>query len=122
MTNRIPELLQSSGYSFVEINPKDAKRLGIKPGDLVLVESRRGKSILPAKVDEGPMEGMVFVYFHDMHKNRLINKVTIDAFDQGSKQPEFKICAAKIKRVSGPKPITPYLVRLKKVPKGYEHV
>jgi nitrate reductase NapA len=26
----------------------------------------------------------------------LINRVTINAFDPGSKQPEFKICAVKL--------------------------
>jgi nitrate reductase NapA len=112
MTGRIKELMRANPYAYVEINPKDAKRLGIKPGDMVLVESRRGRNILPAKVYEGPMEGMVFVYWHDMAEERMINRVTKDAFDPGSKEPEFKICACRIKRVSGPKPLKPYIVTL----------
>ena len=112
MTGRIKELMRANPYAYVEINPKDAERLGIKPGDMVLVESRRGKNILPAKVYEGPMEGMVFVYWHDMAEDRMINRVTKDAFDPGSKEPEFKICACRIKRVSGPKPLKPYIVTL----------
>ncbi|AEH46072.1 molybdopterin oxidoreductase [Thermodesulfatator indicus DSM 15286] len=110
MTGRIKELLRANPYAFVEINPKDAKRLGINPGDMVLVETRRGRNILPAKVYEGPMEGMVFVYWHDMYEERMINRVTKDAFDPGSKEPEFKICACRIKRISGPKPLKPYVV------------
>ncbi|MBA2849017.1 molybdopterin-dependent oxidoreductase [Thermosulfuriphilus ammonigenes] len=113
MTGRIIELMRANPYAYVEINPKDAKRLGIRPGDMVLVESRRGHNILPAKIYEGPMEGMVFVYWYDQHEDRLINKVTKDAFDPGSKEPEFKICACRIRRVSGPRPLKPYLAQLK---------
>ena len=110
MTGRIPELLRANPYAYVEVNPKDAERLGIKPGDMVEVKSRRGVNLLPAKVYEGPIEGMVFAYWHDQHKDRMINKVTKDAIDPGSKEPEFKICAVQIKRVSGPQPLRPYIV------------
>jgi nitrate reductase NapA len=40
----------------------------------------------------------------------MINKVTKDAYDPGSKEPEFKICAVQVKKVSGPMPLKPYLV------------
>jgi len=112
MTGRIKELMRANPYAYVEVNPEDAKELGIKPGDMVLVESRRGKNVLPAKVYEGPVKGMVFVYWHDMDEDRMINRVTKDAFDPGSKEPEFKICACRIKKVSGPKPLKPYLVTM----------
>ncbi|WP_457574273.1 molybdopterin oxidoreductase family protein [Desulfolithobacter sp.] len=110
MTGRVPELLRANPYAYVEINPSDAKKLGIKPGDMVEVRSRRGVNVLPAKVYEGPIEGMVFVYWHDQHPDRMINKVTKDAYDPGSKEPEFKICAVKVKRVSGPVPLKPLIV------------
>ncbi|BCO09610.1 nitrate reductase catalytic subunit [Desulfolithobacter dissulfuricans] len=110
MTGRVPELLRANPYAYVEINPNDAKKLGIKPGDMVEVRSRRGVNVLPAKVYEGPIEGMVFVYWHDQHPERMINKVTKDAIDPGSKEPEFKICAVKVKRVSGPVPLKPLIV------------
>jgi nitrate reductase NapA len=110
MTGRVPELLRANPYAFVEINPKDAKKMRISPNDMVEVTSRRGTNILPAKVYEGPTEGMVFVYWHDMHSDRMINKVTKDAYDPGSKEPEFKICACKVKRISGPTPLKPFIV------------
>jgi len=110
MTGRVPELLRANPYAYVEINPKDAKKLGIRPNDMVEVTSRRGTNKLPAKVYEGPIEGMVFVYWHDMHADRMINKVTKDAIDPGSKQPEFKICSCKIKRISGPQALKPFIV------------
>jgi nitrate reductase NapA len=110
MTGRIPEIMRANPYAFVEINPKDAQRHGIQPNDMVEIESRRGKVTLPAKVVEGPVEGTVFAYWHDMHEDRMINKVVKDSFDPGSKEPEFKICACRIKRVSGPVALTPYVV------------
>lgn len=110
MTGRIPELLRANPYAYVEVNPKDAAKLGIKPGDMVEIKSRRGVNVLPAKVYEGPIEGMVFAYWHDQEPSRMINKVTKDAYDPGSKEPEFKICAVQVKRVSGPKPLKPYIV------------
>jgi nitrate reductase (cytochrome) len=112
MTGRIPELLRANPYSYVEVNPADAARMGIQPGDMVEIESRRGRVEMPAKVVEGPMEGMVFAYWHDMHEDRMINKVVKDAFDPGSKEPEFKICAVRVKRLSGPKRLTPHIVEL----------
>ncbi|TKB24141.1 nitrate reductase [Desulfopila sp. IMCC35006] len=110
MTGRIPELLRANPYAYVEVNPKDADRLGIKPGDMVEIKSRRGVNLLPAKVYAGPVEGMVFVYWHDQHPDRMINKVTKDGIDPGSKEPEFKICAVQVKRASDPKPLEPYIV------------
>ncbi len=112
MTGRITELMRANPYAYVEINPADAEKMGIKPGDMVEVESRRGKNLLPAKVYEGPVKGMVFVYWHDQAATRMINKVTKDAYDPGSKEPEFKICACRIKRVSGPEPLQPFLVQM----------
>ncbi len=112
MTARIPELIRGNPYSFVEVNPKDARRLGIKNRDMVEIESRRGKVTMPARVREGPMEGMVFAYMHDMAEDRMVNKVCMDAIDPGSKEPEFKICACRIKRVSGPKRLKPHIVQI----------
>jgi nitrate reductase NapA len=104
--------MRANPYAYIEINPKDAARLGIAPNDMVEVESRRGKTTFPAKVIEGPLEGMVFVYWHDMDEERMINKVTMDAFDPGSKEPEFKISACRIRRVSGPKALQPFIVKM----------
>lgn len=112
MTGRVPELLRANPYSFVEINPQDARKHSIQPGDMVEVTSRRGTVTMPAKVVEGPMPGMVFAYWHDMHKDRMINIVCNDAYDPGSKEPEFKICACRIQRVSGSQALKPFIVSM----------
>ncbi len=97
MTMKVPELRRSFPAAYVEVNTADAKKLGIKNGDNVLLTSRRGKLALPARVSDVCMPGLVFVPWYDAKK--LINYVTIDAIDKGSKQPEFKICAVKVSKV-----------------------
>jgi len=105
MTMRVPEIARSQPNAYVEINPQDAKQYGIKNGDLVKVVSRRGFNILPARVVKISLPGILFVPWFDQNWDRMINRVTIDAFDEGSKQPEFKICAARIERVGDPKDV-----------------
>lgn len=96
MTMKVPELKKSFPSAYVEVNTQDAKKLGIKHGDDVLLETRRGKMVFTARVGDVCMPGLVFVPWFDAKK--LINELTIDAFDPGSKQPEFKICAVKVRK------------------------
>ena len=94
MTMRCKELKHAKSTSEVEIHPDDAKRVGVKTGDQIKVTSRRGSVVFPTNVTDTSPVGMIFVNMHD--QERLCNKITIDAFDAGSKQPEFKICAVKL--------------------------
>lgn len=94
MTMKVPELRRSFPAAYVELNSSDAKKLKINNGDEVLLTTRRGKITLPARVGDVCNPGLVFVPWYDAKK--LINLLTIDAFDPGSKQPEFKICATKV--------------------------
>lgn len=96
MTYNVPELKRSAPYGFLEINPKDAQKLGVKTRDKVRITSRRGALVMEAKVIDVPREGLVYASFHD--PNKLINILTIDAFDALSKQPEFKICAVRLEK------------------------
>jgi len=96
MTLKVPELKRSAPNAYVEINPRDAQNLGIKSRDKVKLTSRRGSIILEAKVMDVPRDGLVFVPMH--YPDKLINQLTIDAYDAMSKQPEFKICAVKIEK------------------------
>lgn len=96
MTLKVPELKRSAPAAYVEINPKDAQRMGIKNKDMVKITSRRGSLVLEARVVDVPMQGVVFVPMH--YPDKLINLVTNDAYDAMSKQPEFKICAVKVEK------------------------
>ncbi len=97
MTMKVPELKRSFPSAYVEVNNQDAKSKGIQNGDTIKLTTRRGSMDLPARVSDVCLPGLVFVPFH--YADKLINKLTLDAFDPGSKQPEYKICAVKIKKV-----------------------
>ena len=80
-------------------NRADAQELGVKKGDNVRVESRRGEIVLPVEIDGRgkPPRGTLFVPFFD--ETKLINLVTLDAMDNISKEPDYKKCAVRIERV-----------------------
>jgi nitrate reductase (cytochrome) len=103
MTMEAPELKRAQARAFCEVNPVDAKDLGLRTGDWVRITSRRGECLIRARVVDMPRPGMVFVPMHWADDASLINKVTIDAYDPGSKQPEFKICAVKLAKAEAPK-------------------
>jgi nitrate reductase NapA len=96
MTMRVPELFRAVPEALCYMNPKDAKAKGLKRGDLVWVESRRGK--VKARVEthgrNRPAQGLVFVPWFD--EKVFINKVTLDATCPMSKQTDYKKCAVKI--------------------------
>lgn len=96
MTMKVPELRRSFPKAYVEVNKQDAKKMGIQNGDNVLLETRRDKMVFQARVSDVCRKGLVFVPWFDA--NLMINKLTKDAFDPGSKQPEFKICAVKVSK------------------------
>ncbi|MCY4524080.1 MAG: molybdopterin-dependent oxidoreductase, partial [Halobacteriovoraceae bacterium] len=98
MTRRIPALHQAVPEGFVEVNPKDAKELGIVNGTKVKIISRRGSLVLKALIDERarPKKGHLFVPFFD--ESLLVNEVTLDAYCPISKQPDYKKCAVKIEK------------------------
>jgi nitrate reductase NapA len=96
MTMNVPELKRSAPAAYLEINPRDAKKLGVRSKDKVKVTSRRGTIVLEAKVMDVPRDGLVFVPMH--YADKMINSLTNDAFDPLSKQPEYKICAVKLEK------------------------
>jgi nitrate reductase NapA len=100
MTMRIPQLRRAMPQAYLEMNRRDAQRLGIGEGELVVVQTRRGELQLPVWLDGrgNPPEGTLFVPFFD---ERLpINLVTLEAYDPVSKQPDYKKCAARVRRSS----------------------
>jgi nitrate reductase (cytochrome) len=110
MTMRVSQLSGSMPHSYVEINPEDAAERGIVNGEMVVVESRRGKTTLPAWINGRgkPPRGTVFVPFFD--QRLMINDVTLGAVDPHSKEPDYKKCAIRIKKVTEaetpkPKPV-----------------
>ena len=78
---------------YVEINPADAARAGIKPGSRVEVASRRGKLFACAFVTGTVAARQVFIPMHYAAANQL----THPSFDPHSRQPSYKACAVSVK-------------------------
>jgi len=78
------------------LHPLDLAAIRAQPGDVITVESRRGKIALFARVDEGTPRGAIFIpfCFYEAAANLLTNPV-LDPF---GKIPEFKYCAVKVTR------------------------
>ncbi len=76
------------------IHPLDLADMGGQPGDVVTIESRRGKVELYARADDSSPRGAVFVPF--CYYEAAINKLTNDALDPFAKIPEFKYCAIRV--------------------------
>lgn len=103
MTMRIAETAYAHPNSYVEIHANDAKKLEIKMGDMVKVESVRGSNILPARIVNMSLEGVVYVPMHDQKAERMVNFICSDVLDAGSSEPDYKVSAVKISKVGNPK-------------------
>ncbi len=97
MTRRSNVLDTLVPQCLVEINPEDAKRLGVKDGDDVRVGSRRGEITVKAMVTDRSPEGSVFIPFH--FAEAAANTLTNAALDPQSKIPELKVCAVRLEKV-----------------------
>jgi formate dehydrogenase alpha subunit len=97
MTRRIPILEREAPKAFLEMNPKDARRLRVRDGSMVAVESRRGQLRLAVLLTPVVPEGVVFSTFHYSEAN--INELTTSAADPVAQIPELKSCAVSIRRV-----------------------
>lgn len=99
MTGRATGMNEFANRSFIEMNAKDAEKLGISNGDAVTVSSRRGEISSTAHVSNKTNPGETWMPFHFQDGNS--NWLTNAALDPTSKVPEFKVCAVRVsKRLS----------------------
>ncbi|MFJ9909298.1 molybdopterin-dependent oxidoreductase [Streptomyces sp. NPDC101152] len=104
-TAKVAKLNKLDPGPFVELHPWDAAELDVVDGDSVEVASRRGRAVLPAVVTDRVRPGSCFAPFHwnDLFGEYLsVNAVTSDAVDPLSFQPELKVCAVSLTKVSRP--------------------
>jgi predicted molibdopterin-dependent oxidoreductase YjgC len=97
--------VQSSGFESplriggtLDLSWHDADRLGISDGDMVKVASRRGDLEVPARIDAGLREGLVFMALH-YPESSDVNRLTIEAWDPKSGTAEFKATAVRVEKV-----------------------
>ncbi|MGB1800716.1 MAG: formate dehydrogenase subunit alpha [Gammaproteobacteria bacterium] len=80
------------------INPEDLRSYGLKSGDTLVVESRRGIVAATARADEGMQKAVVLMPF--AFNEAAANLITNAALDPFGKIPEFKYCAVKLRKGS----------------------
>jgi ferredoxin-nitrate reductase len=88
----------------------DAAEHGFADGDVVEVQSRRGRIVAPLRIT-GIRPGTVFAPFHygywdapegaEERHPTAANELTITEWDPVSKQPVFKTAAVRVKRAKG---------------------
>ena len=98
MTRKSERLSRESGQALLQINPADARALGLRRGETVRLVSRRGEISLATEITEQVDQGMVYTTFH-FHE-APINLITNNAFDTGSGCPEYKVCAVRVEKMT----------------------
>ncbi len=103
--------VQTGGYTSplrhgerIELSPEDAARLGLVPGEVVRIVSRRGAIEAPVKIDPGLPPGLTFMTMHFPDEVET-NILTIDAVDPKSGTAEFKAAAVRVEKLSVPAPV-----------------
>jgi len=94
MTRRATVLNAIEPDPVASFHPDDLNRIAAKPGDDILIQSRRGKVKAIARADTGVQPGVVFMAF--CYHEAAANLITNEAMDPFGKIPEFKYCAVRI--------------------------
>jgi formate dehydrogenase major subunit len=94
MTRRAGVLDAIEPEPVCSLHPLDLAALKAEPGDLLTVQSRRGRISLYARVDEGTPRGAVFIPF--AFYEAAANVLTNPKLDPFGKIPEFKYCAVRV--------------------------
>ncbi len=97
MTRRTSLLDREAPVPFVEINPEDAKLMGIRVGMRVKVETRRGSIEAEARLVKGLPKGYLFLPIH--FSEAPANALTAQNLDPNSKIAELKVSAARLQKV-----------------------
>lgn len=126
-TGRSPRLRRAAPEPWVELSAHDAAMLGIGEGDLVRVESPRGRVEAPARIGRG-RDGVVFLPFHygywdsgSQRHTRAANELTLTEWDPVSKQPLYKVSAVRVTKLAAsgqPAPAPTTVASAPHVPEG----
>ncbi len=96
MTRRASLLDEIEPEAVALLSPNDVARMGLSPGQLIRVATRRGAIEIKLRSDGDVPAGMVFIPF--CFAEAAANLLTNPALDPFGKIPEFKFCAAKVER------------------------
>jgi formate dehydrogenase major subunit len=97
MTRRSRVLDAVEPEANCSLHPKTLRKLGVEPGALLRLSTRRGSIEIMARADRAVAEDMVFLPF--AYVEAAANILTNPAVDPYGKIPEFKFSAVKVEPV-----------------------
>lgn len=97
MTRRSWALDREFPHGYMEINPQDAEKLGLRQRSKIKVSSSIGSIITEVNITDKITPGVVFVPFH--FREVAVNKLIGRNMDPVVQIPEYKVCAVKIEGV-----------------------
>ncbi len=97
MTRRATVLDALEPSAVASLSRGEIAKLGVKPGDMIRVSTRRGNVELAVRQDDAVPDGVVFIPF--AYVEAAANLLTNPALDPFGKIPEFKFCAARVEAV-----------------------
>ena len=93
-TRRSEGLSGKQPECFVEVHPRDARRLGLEDGQMADVVTRRGRVRSRVMVSRQVRRGAIWMPFH--FPKTKTNALTTDAGDAVTGTGEYKVCAARL--------------------------
>jgi formate dehydrogenase major subunit len=106
MTRRATVLDAIEPMATASLCGADLQALGLLPGDVITIASRRGNVAIHVRRDDGTPRGAVFVPF--AYYEAAANLMTNAALDPFGKIPEFKYCAVAVHKGGTPAAISGY--------------
>ncbi len=94
MTRRATVLDWAEPEANASLHPKTLRKLGVEPGGMIALETRRGKINIMARADRAVAEDMVFLPF--AYVEAAANILTNPKLDPFGKIPEFKFSACRV--------------------------
>ena len=94
MTRRTRVLDAVEPEANASLHPRTLRKMGVEPGDMISIETRRGAITIMARADRAVAEDMVFVPF--AYVEAAANVLTNPALDPYGKIPEFKFSACRV--------------------------
>lgn len=92
---RRTSLVQFSEEDILEMHPKDAKPLGIKDGDVVVLASPRNEVTIRVRITQDVRQGNLFTTFH--FPDIGVNSVLSSSADNLTQCPEYKVQAVAVR-------------------------
>ena len=98
MTRRATTLDALEPEANASLHPKTLRKMGVAPGEMIEIATRRGAITIMARADRAVSEDMVFVPF--AYVEAAANTLTNPVLDPYGKIPEFKFSACRVTKAN----------------------